>query len=92
MEVCAMTHLTANQLRDNVDNALNRVVVDGERLVLRRNGRKVAAIIPIEDLKVLEAWEDRRDAEEAEKALKEFQESGQEAIPYEKIREKLGLK
>ena len=39
-----------------------------ERIVLDRRGRSLAALIPLEDLALLEELEDRQDAEEARKA------------------------
>ena len=41
----------------------------GERVVLRRGKKAVAAVVPIKDLRLLEEIEDRRDAELARKAL-----------------------
>ncbi len=43
----------------------------GERVVLRRGKKPIAAIVPIKDLRLLERIGDRRDAELARKALAE---------------------
>ena len=43
----------------------------GERIVLRRGRKPIAAVVPIKDLRLLEEIEDRRDAKLARKALAE---------------------
>ena len=64
-----MTRLSASELREDLANALNRVAFGGERIVLHRRGKEIAAIISVEDLAVLQEIEDRMDLEEAKKAL-----------------------
>jgi antitoxin (DNA-binding transcriptional repressor) of toxin-antitoxin stability system len=54
----------------SLSSALERVD-RGERVVLRRGKKPVAAVVPIKDLRLLEEIEDRRDAELARKALAE---------------------
>lgn len=76
-----MTRLAASKIRERFSDTLNRVAYRGERFLLHRRGKPLAAIVPIEDLKVLEEFEDKFDIEAARKALKE-----KGRIPYEKIR------
>ena len=48
--------------------------------------------IPTRDRKlILRAMEDRYWAEEGRKALEEFKRSGKKPVPWEKIKERLGL-
>ena len=75
--------------RDNFADTLNRVSYKKERIVIRRHGKDVAAVVPIEDLQFLEEIEDRLDLEEALAALKEAE--GEELIPWEKVKKDLGL-
>ncbi|MBI2368711.1 MAG: type II toxin-antitoxin system prevent-host-death family antitoxin [Deltaproteobacteria bacterium] len=82
-----MARLNATKVRNDFADTLNRVAYRGERIILHRRGKDVAALIPIEDLKLLEELEDRLDAEAARKALAE----SDERIPYEEVRRKLGL-
>jgi prevent-host-death family protein len=56
------------KLRASVDT-VNRVSYGGERVVLTRHGRRVAAVVPIEDLELLEALEDARDLDDVRAAL-----------------------
>ncbi|MGH9499284.1 MAG: type II toxin-antitoxin system Phd/YefM family antitoxin [Terriglobales bacterium] len=63
--------MNASVARENFADIVNRVEYRGERVVLRRHNRDVAAIIPIEDLELLQRMEDRMDIKDALKALKE---------------------
>ncbi len=66
-----MTRLTASAVREEFSETLNRVAYKGERIVLERRGKDVAALVPVEDLVLLERLEDRMDLEVARKALEE---------------------
>jgi len=81
--------LESSVARDNFADTLNRVSYKKERVVIRRHGRDVAAVVPIEDLLFLEEIEDRLDLEEALASLKEAE--GEELIPWEKVKKDLGL-
>ena len=85
-EFLSGSDLTASRARDAFADTLNRVAYRGERIVLRRRGKPLAAVIPLSDLAFLEELEDRIDLDLAKKALK----SGK-PIPYEEARRKLGL-
>ena len=82
-----MTRLTASQLREDLASALNKVAFGGERIVLQRNNKDVAALVSIEDLSLLRALEDRLDLEEMKKALDEPGAN----IPWEDIKKELGI-
>jgi prevent-host-death family protein len=47
--------MSITDLRDFIAEATNRVRYGKERIVLTRHGRDVAALVPIEDLRKLEA-------------------------------------
>lgn len=74
------------------DRTLDRVE-RGERVVIRRGRKSVAALIPIEDLKLLERLieeeEDRLDIQATEEALAEAEKVG--TTPWEKVKAELGL-
>jgi PHD/YefM family antitoxin component YafN of YafNO toxin-antitoxin module len=78
-------------VQENIDNALERVITHGERVVLHENGKEIAVIMPIQDLALLEEVEDLLDNEEADIALAEMKASGEQPIPIEVIKKKLGL-
>lgn len=66
-----MKRVAASEAREDFAETLNRVAYQGERVVLHRRGRNVAALVPVEDLEALEAVENARDLAAARKALKE---------------------
>ena len=86
-----MTRLNVVELRQSLADVLNRAEYRGERIVIHRRGKDAAAIISIEDLKLLERLiedaEDRLDVTAAREALAE----SSERIPYAKARERSGL-
>lgn len=79
------------EIRNNMAEALNRVAYQGERIVLERRGKRVAAIVSIDDLTLLEALEDRVDVKAAKRALAEMKKKRQKPIPWEKVKKELGL-
>jgi prevent-host-death family protein len=74
-------------IRDNLADALNRVAYGGERIVLERRGKGVAALVSLDDLATLERLEDESDIKAARKALKE-----KGGVPLEAIKKRLGMK
>ena len=49
-----MADMAVSATQDEFATILNRVVDGKERIVLHRDGKPVAAVIPVEDLKLLE--------------------------------------
>jgi prevent-host-death family protein len=76
-------------LRENLSEAVNRAAFGKERIVLTRRGKKLAGIVPFEDIELLEALEDQKDLEEAKKALKEAARKG--TISLARLKKELGL-
>jgi len=58
-------------IRYQLADAINRVAYAGERIVLERRGKGVAALVSIDDLALLEELENQADIRAARKALKE---------------------
>ena len=73
-------------VRNNLSEAINRVVNDGERIVLERRGKGVAALVSVEDLALLQRLEDEADIKAAKKALKE-----KGGITLEEMKKRLGM-
>lgn len=88
-----MTTLSAEQARNQFSDVVKRAQYAKESTVVTSYGKKVAAVIPIEDLKLLEMLleklEYRRDLEEARAALEEMEREG--TVSWDKLREELGL-
>lgn len=55
--------LPVSMARSNFSDLLNEVLVYGERIVLERHGKAVAALVPVADLEALEAMEGQADTE-----------------------------
>jgi len=66
-----MTKLAASAARLQFSEIVNQVAFGGERVVLQRHGKDVAAIVPVADLELLERLENRMDLDAAREALKE---------------------
>ena len=75
------------EIRVNLSEVLNRVAYGGERVVLKRRKKDVAAMVSMEDLRLLEALENRADVKAARKARKE-----KGMVPLEKVKARLGMK
>ena len=70
------TSLDVSTMRRDFADAMNRVAYKGERIIIARRGKQVAAMVPIEDLGLLEAIEDRLDVHEALEALRDAKQKG----------------
>ena len=66
-----MTIISAVDARANFADLVNRSAYGKERIAIARRGKALVALVPIEDLEIIEAVEDQLDLEEAGKALKE---------------------
>ena len=84
-----MVRKPVSEARYDLAETLNRVRYKGERIVLHRRGKDVAALVPVEDLELLEELEDRIDLEAAREALKEAEKEG--TISWSEVKKKLGL-
>jgi antitoxin Phd len=83
-----MLTIKIGDIRREMASTINKVAYENERIILDRRGKEVAAIISIEDLKLLEKIEDYIDIHEAERLLADPMEK---PIPYEQVRKELGF-
>jgi prevent-host-death family protein len=83
-----MTLLEATKAKDSFSDTLNRTAYAKERIVLTRHGKPLAALVPLEDLELLEQWEDEADVEAARAAMAEAKEQG--TISWEEFKASLG--
>jgi prevent-host-death family protein len=65
-----MTKVSVSEARQNFADIGNRVRLRGERVLVQRRGRKLCAIMPVEDLEFMESLEDKADLEAIRKARK----------------------
>ena len=80
--------LDLTQARARFTESVNRVTYRGERILIQKHGRPVAALVPVEDLALIRDLEDRIDLEDARKALVEAK---GKLIPWETVKRELGL-
>jgi prevent-host-death family protein len=83
--------VAVREARISLAELLNRVAYQGERIVLHRRGKDAAALVPVEDLRLIQELEDRIDVEEAKRILAEMKKTGERPIPWSRARKQLGL-
>jgi prevent-host-death family protein len=78
--------ISVSKARENLSEILGKVKFGHKRVRLTSNGKKVGAIVPLEDLELIEALEDKIDIELAIKALKD-----DKTHSLDEVLEELGL-
>ena len=88
-----MKSVSTTEVRESIAEYVNEVAYGKERVILKRHGKEVAALIPIEDLRLLERVEvelgDRLDLEETRKAL--IDPGNRKRLPWSAVKKSLGL-
>jgi prevent-host-death family protein len=84
-----MTRVSTTKAREDFAETINKVAYGGDRVVLHRRGKDLAALVPVEDLEFLEELERRADLDSARAALKEADKKG--TVSWEKLKVQLGL-
>jgi prevent-host-death family protein len=84
-----MTVISVVEARKRLPELMNRAFYAGDRAVIQRHGKKLAAVVSIEDLELLQALEDKLDLTAAKAALKAAGDKG--TVPWEKLKAELGL-
>jgi prevent-host-death family protein len=83
------SEITAKDLKAHLSDSLGRVQFGGEQLVVTKNGKAAAAIIPIEMLMALRALEDANDIAAAKAARAEAKTHG--TLSLDDVRASIGL-
>jgi prevent-host-death family protein len=84
-----MDEIPTAEARRQLAELVNRVAYAKERLVLTRHGRAVAALVPIEDLTLLERIQARLRGRSVERALREAEEG--QTVSWDSLRADLDL-
>lgn len=88
-----MTTISAEKARNTFSELVSHTAYSKDRVVVTRNGKKMVAIIPIEDFelleKIIDRLEDELDAEDIRAALDEIREGN--TVPWEQVKKDLGL-
>lgn len=79
-------NISVADIRARLADVLNRVAYRGERVVLERRGKGVAAIVPLEDLERLEAMEEAADVRAAKRSRRE-----RGGVSLRALKDELGL-
>jgi len=83
-----MARISAERASKSMDAVLERVSKKGERIVLTNKGKALAAMIPMEELALLEELEERLDLAAAKKAWAE--QGAEPPLPWERVIKELG--
>ena len=77
------------QFRHLISEVVNRVHYGGERVVLERHGSDFVAVIPMQDLEILEKLEDAEDLAAARKVLADIKSGRVKVVPWEDVKKRL---
>jgi prevent-host-death family protein len=81
--------ITTAAARKNFSDLINRVAYGKDRVVLTRRNKPLVAVVPIEDIALIEEIEDREDLKAARAAIREAKRKG--TIPWAQIKKELNL-
>jgi prevent-host-death family protein len=81
--------LPLTEARSNLSEISNEVAFGHKRIILTRKGKRLIALVPLEDLEALEAIEERIDLDDARKALADVKKKG--SVSWNEIKRKLDL-
>jgi prevent-host-death family protein len=81
--------VTTAAARKNFSDLINRVAYGKDRVVLTRRNKPLAAVVPIEDIALIEEIEDREDLKAARAAMRDAKRKG--TIPWARVKKELGL-
>ena len=75
--------------RQHFSDLVNRVAYGKDRILLTRRSRPLAAMVPVEDMALLEELEDRDDLKAARAALREVKRKG--TITWSRLKKEVDL-
>ena len=75
-----MASMSTVLARNEFSTVLNRAAFGKERVILARRGKPIAAVVPIEDVRLLRALEDRADLADAIAAEREALAKGTKSL------------
>lgn len=83
--------LSTTAARDSFAEIVDRAAYGKERVVLTRRGRPLVAVVPIEDIELLEALEDEQDAALVRERAAEWEAADRPGKPLEDYIRERGL-
>lgn len=82
-------HINVSEARDGFADLVNRAAYGGERVLVSRRGKPVAAIVPIADVELIERLEDEMDLLAVREAIADPEHAA--TIPWDQVKAELGL-
>ena len=84
--------VSVSDARDQLASIIDRARTEHEPVFLSRRGRRVAAVIDVDDLeRLIELAEDMADIRAAEESREEMRRTTNEPTPWEQVKADLGL-
>ena len=83
-----MTKLDVTKARQAFAETVNQVAYKGERVLIQKHGKPVAALVPVADLELIEWLEDQIDVEEARRIMAD---AADRIVPWKEAKVRLGL-
>lgn len=84
-----MASIPVSKARHEMKDLVNRVAYGKERIYLTSHDKKMVAIVPIEDIEILEAMEDKEDIRIAEERIAKSEQEG--TLTAQELKRRLGL-
>ncbi|TFB85786.1 type II toxin-antitoxin system Phd/YefM family antitoxin [Cryobacterium sp. TMT1-3] len=84
--------VSVSDARDQLASIIDRARTEHEPVFLSRRGRRVAAVIDVDDLeRLIELADDMADIRAAEESREEMRRTKNEPTPWEQVKADLGL-
>lgn len=80
------------EARDQFGELINRAAFGKERVILTRRGKALVAVVPVEDMRLLEELESLRESQEFQVAKEEWEREGGETHTLDEVVRDLGIK
>ena len=84
-----MIRLPASEVRKRFSEAISQAAYGGERIIIERSGKPLAALVSMEDLEALEVLEDLIDIEEARRRLQALGDASDDVMAFEAFEKEL---
>lgn len=85
----AVATISSAEARQHLSELISRTAYGKERIVLTRRGKGIVALVPVEDLDLLERIENLIDIAESDKALADVRRSG--SVDWTALKAELNL-
>ncbi len=83
-------HISTVEARNRFSEVINRAAFGKQRIILTRRGKDLVAVVPLEDVELLESLADQLDIKLAD-AVKKNIEAGEPTIPLDEVAKAWGI-